>query len=291
MSESTEPLHAGTSQTGELLAAYLAGDVDDLTAARLERALQQDSQLRRQLDQIYGVVSSMEQLDAVDVPSGFEDRLQRRITGAHTEARSTPARATTAWWQRPSSAVAALVVLAVVALSSVSGLGGGADDESASDSAEFSEQQAEEEAAGDGGGVAAAAATDAAPDMADGNDAAALAAPAASEIIEFGSPDDIAALVERVQSDPSESLLEGVEGETDQREQPPLGGAAADLLTAEGLALSCVEELTTDEPLAVIATTINGARAVGTVTRTTQDAVIGRLVDPGTCDEVFRTPG
>ncbi len=170
----------------------------------------------------------------------------------------------------------------------MSGLGGGSDAESASDSTEFSAQEAEEEAAGDGGGVAAAAATDAAPDMADGNDTAALAAPAAGEIIEFGSPDDVAALVERVQSDPSESLLEG---ETDQREQPSLAGAAADLLTAEGLGLSCVEELTTDEPLAVIATTINGARAVGTVTRTTQDAVIGRLVDPGTCDEVFRTPG
>ena len=174
---------------GELLAAYLDGDVDEMTAQRLERRLRDDEDLRAELDRIHDVVVALRRVDAVEVPPGLSDRIRAHVHAGTSDAadatdvadapgataaagrldtateRPVTTRtghrpsATPRWWQRPITVAAALGLLGVVAVSSlgVAGLGGadeaGGDGEMAAMSADSagSAEESRDSAAAEGG--------------------------------------------------------------------------------------------------------------------------------------------
>ena len=112
---------------GELLAAYLDAETDDLTSARIERLLQQDPQAIAKLDAIARVRARLQRLDDVVPPEDLRERLDARLRAERTRytehgvARRAPAARQPAsrarrWNQRlaPRAAAAGLVLLAVI---------------------------------------------------------------------------------------------------------------------------------------------------------------------------------
>lgn len=161
MSDHT-PSTGATPDSGESLAAYLAGDLDEVSARGLERRLATDADLREQLDDIHDTMLRLQRVDDVEPPADLAARVRARVgdvretaaehaaddktaespvaggtapeTGhLHQRDASTlshavfPASDPTPWWRRPIAAVAALALLGVVALSSlvVGGVSGG----------------------------------------------------------------------------------------------------------------------------------------------------------------------
>lgn len=198
---------------GELLAAYLADELDDLEVRRLERRLLDDPQLRRRLDAVHDAVLAVRAPDDVDLPDGLaarlDDRLRAEAVGASGPAvAAAPTRApagrpsaggvVTPWWRRPVAAVAAVSLLGVVAVSSVviGTLGGGGDDTTVT-AMSAQDEGAEEAAVGPESGAGAAAAQASpeaaaeadtgaagADDAADTDTGAAAEAPAVGPLIE-----------------------------------------------------------------------------------------------------------
>ena len=109
-------------ETGERLAAYVAGDLDADERAELEAELARDPALRRQLALIERADTALRDLAEVNPPPGFSLRLHDRLA---TELATTPRdelavrRPARAAWRPFVTAAAAAAVLVVV------GLGGG----------------------------------------------------------------------------------------------------------------------------------------------------------------------
>src|ERR687891_318652 len=111
---------------GELLAAYLDAETDDITSARVERLLRQDPQVAAKLDALARTRARLQRLDDVAPPEGFRERLDARLRAERTSGaqrgdarRPSVARragSRTRWWNdrfAPRVAVAALVLLVV----------------------------------------------------------------------------------------------------------------------------------------------------------------------------------
>jgi hypothetical protein len=128
---------------GVLLAAYLAGDLDDAAAAAVERRLAADADLRAQLEAIHEVVIGLSAVDEVEPPVGFAERLHTRLAdeqrtdGSHRDVVVLDQRrAARRRWTVVSSVAAGVVVLAVAGVSVLGGLGGTGADMAADEAAE-----------------------------------------------------------------------------------------------------------------------------------------------------------
>lgn len=98
---------------GELLAAYLDGELDDIGTARLERRLRTDTQLAARLDAIAHTRGRLQRLDAVEPPAGFRQRLDDRLAAERSSSSAIrQRRAHLRRWQ-PLVAAAALVLILV----------------------------------------------------------------------------------------------------------------------------------------------------------------------------------
>jgi hypothetical protein len=200
MTDRPHDAHDATDE-GALLAAYLEGETDPVTTARLERRLAAEPELARRLDALADTVQRLRRVDAAQPPPGFRARLDERLRAAGAAQRTTsgeepgaaqPAsspqavadrgtRRVSRWW-RPLAAAAAVAVVAVMGaaavLNSLAGTAG--DDAAESAAAGTSADEVEDEAQAAAGDVATElprAAADAAPGDGDagGRDAGAAA--------------------------------------------------------------------------------------------------------------------
>jgi negative regulator of sigma E activity len=211
---------------GELLAAYLDGETDDVTTARLERRLTDDPELAERLDAIAVVRVRMQRLSEITAPDAARQRLRVELARARggddpavagaplgTEI-SAPAPGDDAvqprghrrrwWWtRRPGSALAAAAVVAVAVFGVATLLrpvGGGiseealvADDDTAVEAAGTDDRAADE---------AGSAALEEQADEAAGDTTAARAPAAAVD-----GDGEIAARARELQRDPPDDLL------------------------------------------------------------------------------------
>ncbi|HVM00718.1 MAG TPA: hypothetical protein VM324_15625 [Egibacteraceae bacterium] len=76
---------------GELMAAYLSGDLDDATAAVLERRLPDEPELARLLDDTARVLVALRGVDEVAAPPGAGERLRLRLAAEAAEPRAAAA--------------------------------------------------------------------------------------------------------------------------------------------------------------------------------------------------------
>lgn len=122
------------SSDGELLSAYLTGELDDVTARQLQRRLADEPELVRQLDALAGALVTMGGVDTVAEPDGFADRLAQRLD--EERRRQAPARRTgLPGWLAGGGAVAAVLVAVAVVSSTMLGGGGDSADVATDDSA------------------------------------------------------------------------------------------------------------------------------------------------------------
>jgi len=146
MDERSNPQSSAPDE-GELLAAYLDAETDEVTSARVERLLREDSQAAARLDAIARTRARLQDLDGAVPPEGFRERLDARLR-AEREAPDTPRarRSARTADQRfaPLAAVAALVLVAVLGVGAL---------------LTFMPRGASEEAGGGAGEAAAPAAT------------------------------------------------------------------------------------------------------------------------------------
>ena len=162
--------------TGERLAAYLSGDLDPDERTALEAELAGDAALRARLERIRAADEALGALPEVELPDGFEDRLQQRLAPeldavlgdelAARRARRTVPR----WLPAVAGAAAALAVVVAggVALVGVGGsdmAGDSAEDNAAG--AELLEEQAADGDMGDSGGASTMQAPSAGPVVTD----------------------------------------------------------------------------------------------------------------------------
>jgi negative regulator of sigma E activity len=169
MDERRDPL-TNAPDEGELLAAYLDGETDDVTSARIERRLHTDPTVAAKLDALAHVRARLQRLDEVEPPAGFRERLDARLRSERAQGRpATPPatsmqpakarRTSRASRLMPFAVAASLLLLAVLggaALLSVRTGGGGesvsAEFEANADGAEARDAPMaapEEEAAGE----------------------------------------------------------------------------------------------------------------------------------------------
>lgn len=171
MDERRDP-QTNAPDEGELLAAYLAAETDDLTSARIERLLLDDPQVADRLDALARTRQRLQRLDDVRPPPGFRERLDIRLRaerdaqtdgGGHDAAGERSRRGR--WFDRRRfaslAAAAALVLVAVIGGASLLRVGGSVEQsaETAADSAAEAPADApaaEPFAAPDSGGEAAA---------------------------------------------------------------------------------------------------------------------------------------
>jgi negative regulator of sigma E activity len=145
MDEHRDP-QTNAPDEGELLAAYLDAETDDLTSARLERLLQQDPQAAARLDALARTRERLQRLDEVAPHEGFRERLDARLAAERTPSQVTQsqrtaapgdagrvqagARATQRWFA-PFAAAAALVLVAVIGGAALLGQTGSGEDSAA----------------------------------------------------------------------------------------------------------------------------------------------------------------
>jgi hypothetical protein len=206
---------------GELLAAYLDGETDDVTTARLERRLADDPALAGRLDAIADVRVRMQRLVEVSAPDAARRRLWEELgrvragddvtdptpatdgTGAPTEEAGAPTAETGApsehrpWWSRRPGAVlaaAALVLIAVFGAATLLQPISGAGDEAL---------VAEDDAVGEAGGAEA----DTSPQLEEEAAEAAgdAAAPQTATSVVSGDS-EIAARARELRDDPPDDL-------------------------------------------------------------------------------------
>lgn len=274
----------GDRTDGELLAAYLDDDLDDLDVRRLERRLLDDADLRRQLDVLHETVVALQRPDATVPPDGLTDGIRRRVASAPAPEAPTPSRAPSPpWWRRPVAAVAAVGLLGVVA---VSALGIGAltgpatEQEVAAMDADGAEAEAEAAGPQDPPGGEAQAG-DAQAGTADGPDAGtdsdgareeAASAPllraSPAGIVRVPMLDDPArrrSYLVGLADAPARAALRAASAE----EVAAVAGGQRDTLRRQAqLEDSCIDTLIGDDgPAAVrlVASTIDGREAVGAV--------------------------
>lgn len=120
MDEHGRPM-SNARDEGELLAAYLDAEIDEITAARLTRRLRDEPQLAARLDAIARTRMRLQRLDGVTPPAQFRDRLAARLAAERTEVESPQARAQA---QAPRRRLAPLVAAAAIVLVAVLGATG-----------------------------------------------------------------------------------------------------------------------------------------------------------------------
>jgi len=269
---------------GALLAAYLDGDTDEVTTARIERRLADDDALAARLDAIAGTRARLQRLDEVATPADVRGRLRRRLdaervvgpsvdgpaVGTNRPAPSDPAEVDRArrWSVRvaPVMAAAAIVLVAVLGAAAVVGqLGVGGADESAGGDAALE---------ADAGGQADAPQAAAPQDEAAGEGAAVEADRARSEAARGGGDRqaaakvdgdaDIAARAERLRGDPPADLL------AHERRLRDRAGLSTTRL--------CVREL---EAATVDLVDEDGRMALAVLVRGASPQIV--LLDPRTC--------
>jgi len=116
---------------GELLSAYLSGDLDDAAAAELEARLGAEPTLAARLDALAAGLVLLHGADAVAEPDGLAARLDRRLAQARDgapvvsldSARERRARSRT-WWAGIGTAAAVVALGAVMASGALRGMGG-----------------------------------------------------------------------------------------------------------------------------------------------------------------------
>ena len=125
---------------GELLAAYLAAETDDLTSARIERRLVEDAQVSARLDALARTRQRLQRLEQVQPPPGFRARLDARLRAERAtppaQAVRAGARASSVRRERsrrfaPLATAAALVLVAVLGGVALLNSVGGSAEESA----------------------------------------------------------------------------------------------------------------------------------------------------------------
>lgn len=163
MDERRDP-QTNAPDEGELLAAYLAAETDDLTSARIERLLLDDPQVADRLDALARTRQRLQRLDDVQPPPGFRERLDIRLRaeraaqtdgGGHAAGERNDRRRFASF-----AAAAVLVLVAVIGGASLLSVGGSVEQsaETAADSAAEAPADApaaEPFAAPDSGGEAA----------------------------------------------------------------------------------------------------------------------------------------
>lgn len=146
------------------LAAYLAGDLDEVTARRIDAALRDDVTLGRRLDRMHDVIVGLTQPDEVEAPAGLPDRIRAHARAAGTAdardadtgtsavgdppapagdelaARRSRARRVPGWIGGVAAAVAAVAVLGGTVVQNL----GGSDD-SGGDVATMESDEAEQD--------------------------------------------------------------------------------------------------------------------------------------------------
>lgn len=144
---------------GELLAAYLAAETDDLTSARIERRLLEDPEVADRLDALARTRQRLQRLDDVRPPPDFRARLDARLraeragrtdpasgavaAGTHAGERSARTaggrrhrgRRFDTRWLTPLATAAALVVVAVIGGTALLNLSAGTSPEESAGSA------------------------------------------------------------------------------------------------------------------------------------------------------------
>ena len=224
----------GAADEGALLAAYLDGDTDELTTARIERRLASDDAFAARLDALAATRARLQRLDEIVVPPAVRTRLHERLdaeraASGDTDRRHVPGRAAPLGTEDPGmttevrrarrwparaapalTAAAAIAVVAVLGAAAVLGqLGTGGTAGSAEDEVSLQDQDGAaeeapqaaapaEEAAGDGATTAEHAASKAARGGGTRGDQ-----PAAAKV---EGDADIAARAERLRDDPSSDL-------------------------------------------------------------------------------------
>ena len=152
---------------GELLAAYLAAETDDLTSARIERRLLEDPEVADRLDALARTRQRLQRLDDVRPPADFRARLDARLR-AERAGRTDPASGAVAAsthagersartaggrrhrgrrfdtrWLTPLATAAALVVVAVIGGTALWNMSAGTSSEESAGSAADTAAEAE----------------------------------------------------------------------------------------------------------------------------------------------------
>lgn len=216
---------------GAQLAAYLDGDTDELTTARIERRLAFDDAFAARLDALAATRARLQRLDEVVVPTGVRARLHERLEAERAARRgvdrgraltdvghddpdaTTEVRRERRWPVRAApvlAAAAAVVLVAVLGTAAVVGqLGTGGTAESAGAEVSLDAQAegepqaaAEPRAAAPDDEAAGAAESGAGPETADG--AGTRGGEQAAARVEGDA--DIAARAERLRDDPPADL-------------------------------------------------------------------------------------
>lgn len=113
----------------EALSAYLLGDLSDAEAAALEQRVAHDPDLKARLDALAGALVVLGAHDVVDVPTGFEDRLDARLAAERAAAPADLAahrarRDRSKLWLGIGTAAAVIAVGSVMAGSMLRSMGG-----------------------------------------------------------------------------------------------------------------------------------------------------------------------
>lgn len=146
MDEQRDPQTSAPDE-GELLAAYLDADTDDITSARVERLLRQDPQAAARLDALARTRARLQRVDEVAPPEGFRERLNARLEAERALSERTPepdaapqaqpADRRTQRWFAPLTAAAALILVAVIGGAALLGQSGSGGEDSAAAPAEL----------------------------------------------------------------------------------------------------------------------------------------------------------
>jgi negative regulator of sigma E activity len=128
MDERRDP-QTNAPDEGELLAAYLDAETDDITSARLERLLREDPQVAARLDALARTRARLQRLDDVAPPEGFRERLSSRLAAERAPAaepapveqpppvgqpHDRPVVRRTQRWFAPLATAAALILVAMI---------------------------------------------------------------------------------------------------------------------------------------------------------------------------------
>jgi negative regulator of sigma E activity len=151
MDERHDP-QTNAPDAGELLAAYLDGETDDVTSARIERRLRTDPGTAAKLDTLAHIRARLQRLDEVEPPADFRERLDARLRSERDKARPATPPMSSHTGSRPGrlapfAAAAGLLLVAVVGGVALLNIRGGGDDESVGAAAEIHADAEEPEAA------------------------------------------------------------------------------------------------------------------------------------------------
>ena len=284
----------GQPEDGELLAAYLDDDLDEVTARALERRLEADAALRDNLDAIHNVMLRMRRVDEVDVPDDVQERIRARVAqrssaeapgsmSARGRRRaSVPGHAPTPWWRRPIAAAAAIGLLGILAISSLGiiSVGGLEGDDSGGRQEAAVTAQADEAGEEAGGADSPAIAEERAAESDTGvaalsTEAAAIAPESVIEVPGLDTQEGRLAFLEELTRPSDQDLLSARPGART--------GEQRAALREWGLPPTCVERLLPEgSPSALQLVVTDGSQGqwFGAAVRTEGGALMLRLVDP-----------